>query len=187
MIKGSLVIFKGVKKNGIFVTRVILIFENAATVTSAKPDSTLKLHKRLAHVSEKCLIILHKRGAFGKDLISKIHFCENCTLEKHYKLHFDSGKYKNTSLLEYFHFDLWDPASTTTQGGNKYFLSIIDGFSRNVSIFFNIYRSKTFEKFKNLKVLIENQMAVKINVLKTDNDLESCNFEFNLLCEKMVN
>lgn len=69
VIKGSLVIFKGVKKNGIYVVKAETVLENNATVSNTESDSTLKWHKRLAHVGEKCLTILHKRGTFGKDQI----------------------------------------------------------------------------------------------------------------------
>lgn len=132
IIKGSLIIFKRVKKNGIFVTRAKLVFDNVATTSSTESDSTLKWNKRLAHVSKKGLVIRHKKGSFGKDLISKIPFFENFTIGKHHRLHFDFGKHKTTSLLEYVHSDLWGLTSTITQKWNKYFISTIDVFSRKV-------------------------------------------------------
>jgi transposase InsO family protein len=133
-------------------------------------------------VSEKGLHILNKRGAFGKDVISKVPFCEHCTLGKQHRLHFNSGQHRTASILEYIHSDLWGPSSTTTQGGNKYFLSLIDDFSRKVWIYLLKQKSDTFEKFKNWKTLIENQMDKKIKVLRTDNGLEFCNTEFDQLC-----
>ncbi|KAL5576887.1 hypothetical protein UlMin_018586 [Ulmus minor] len=43
---------------------------------------------------------------------------------------FKTGVHKTNSALEYIHADLWGPAKTQTQGGNKYFLSLIDDYSR---------------------------------------------------------
>lgn len=61
IMKGSLVIFQGVKKNGIYIIRAETVFENTATISSTESESILKWHKRLAHIAEKGLIILHKR------------------------------------------------------------------------------------------------------------------------------
>ncbi|KAL5569740.1 hypothetical protein UlMin_026315 [Ulmus minor] len=43
---------------------------------------------------------------------------------------FKTGVHKTNGALEYIHADLWGPAKTQTQGGNKYFLSLIDDYSR---------------------------------------------------------
>lgn len=64
-------------------------------------DATLKWHKRLAYVGENGLHILQRKGDFRKDSISKVLFCENCTLGKQYKLYFNTAKYRTTSILEY--------------------------------------------------------------------------------------
>ncbi|XP_022866007.1 uncharacterized protein LOC111385817, partial [Olea europaea var. sylvestris] len=66
VINGSLVIFKGVKKNGIYVARAEIILENNTTISNIESDSTLKWYKRLPHVGEKGLTILHKKGVFEK-------------------------------------------------------------------------------------------------------------------------
>ncbi|KAL5553358.1 hypothetical protein UlMin_040759 [Ulmus minor] len=43
---------------------------------------------------------------------------------------FKTGVHKTNGALEYIHADLWGPAKTQTQGGNKYFLSLIDDYSK---------------------------------------------------------
>lgn len=74
--------------------------------SNAELDATLKWHNRLAHVSENGLHILYGKGVFGKDTISKVLFCKNCTLDKRHKLHFNTGKHKTTSILEHIHSNL---------------------------------------------------------------------------------
>ena len=44
------------------------------------------------------------------------------------------------------------------------------------------HKSQAFEKFKNWKVLIENQTGRKIKRLRTDNGLEFCSREFDDFC-----
>lgn len=115
---------------------------------------------------------------FGKDIISEISFYEYCTLEKQHKLHFNTGKHVIESVLEYIHSDLWGPSFTITQGANKYFLFLIDDFSRKVFTILLKQKSDRFEKFRDWKILIENQTGKQI---KSDNGLEFCNADFDHL------
>ncbi|KAL2505113.1 putative gag-pol polyprotein [Abeliophyllum distichum] len=53
VIKGSLVIFKGFKRNGIYVTQTEIVSQGNCLSSSVEVEATLKWHNRLAHVSEK--------------------------------------------------------------------------------------------------------------------------------------
>ncbi|GJY83827.1 putative polyprotein [Tanacetum coccineum] len=64
-------------------------------------------------------------------------------------------------------------------GGARYFLSIIDYFSRMTWVFMMKHKSGAFEKFKHWKILIENQIRRKIKRFLIDNGLEFCSREFN--------
>lgn len=60
----------------------------------------------------------------------------------------------------------------------------MDDFSRKVWVFLIEHKSEVFKKFKNWKTMIENHTNMKIGTLRTDNDLEFCNHQFNELCEQ---
>jgi Integrase core domain len=62
-------------------------------------------------------------------------------------------------------------------------VTFVDDFSRNVWVFFLKEKSEVFTIFKQWKTLIENQIGKKIKRLRTDNDLELCNEEFNKFCK----
>ena len=66
--------------------------------------------------------------------------------------------------------------------GNKFFLSLIDDFSRKVWIYLLKCKDETVVKFKEWKSLVESQRSKKIKVLRTDNGLEFWNEDFNYLC-----
>ncbi|KAL2542873.1 Retrovirus-related Pol polyprotein from transposon TNT 1-94 [Abeliophyllum distichum] len=53
-----------------------------------------------------------------------------------------------------------------------------------VWIFLLKQKSDAFQKFKNWKVLIENQIGSKVKALRTDNGLEYCNTEFDQFCSE---
>ena len=107
-------------------------------------------------------------------------------LGKQQKVSFPVSSYpsqsKSIDVLEYVHADLWGPSSVATYGGNHYFHSIIDDYSRKVWVLLLKQKSDVFEKFKAWKILIENQTGKKIKTLRTDNGLEFCNKQMDDLC-----
>ncbi|GKB47167.1 retrovirus-related pol polyprotein from transposon TNT 1-94 [Tanacetum coccineum] len=67
-------------------------------------------------------------------------------------------------------------------GGKRYFLSIVDDYSRRVWVYIPRFKHEAFEKFKEWKQLVENQTRRTVKKLRTDNGLEFCNREFKQLC-----
>jgi hypothetical protein len=57
-------------------------------------------------------------------------------------------------------------------GKSLYCVSFIDYFSRNTWIYFPRKKSEVFDKFKEFKALVENQIDKKIKVFKTENAVE---------------
>ncbi|CAM8964429.1 unnamed protein product [Rhodiola kirilowii] len=66
---------------------------------------------------------------------------------------------------------------------NRYFVSFIDDYSRMTWVFMMRHKSEAFNKFKQWKTLVENQIGKKIKRLRTDNGLEFCSSEFNEFCK----
>ncbi|GKB73282.1 retrotransposon protein, putative, ty1-copia subclass [Tanacetum coccineum] len=74
------------------------------------------------------------------------------------------------------------PSRVESMSGCRYFLSIVDDYSRRV--YFLRHKNETFSKFKEWKQLVENQTGRKLKKLRMDNGLEFCNQEFNNLCKE---
>jgi hypothetical protein len=53
-------------------------------------------------------------------------------------------------------------------GKSLYCVSFIDYFSRNTWIYFLRKKSEVFDKFKEFKALVENQIDKKIKVFRTN-------------------
>ena len=86
--------------------------------------------------------------------------------------------------LDYIHFNLWGPSQVLSLGGARYFLTIIDDYSRKVWIYFLKNKSETFLKFKEWKILVETQVSRKVKKLRTNNGLEFLSNDFNSFCQK---
>jgi hypothetical protein len=67
------------------------------------------------------------------------------------------------------HIDL--VGKTTTKGlkGEKYFMLLVDDYTRMTIVFFLRNKSEAFENFKVYKEMVENEMDSKIKCLRSDN------------------
>ena len=63
---------------------------------------------------------------------------------------------------------LCGPISTIARGGYEYFITFIDDYSRYGYIYLMHHKSETFEKFKEFKVEVENQIGKSIKSLRFD-------------------
>lgn len=74
------------------------------------------------------------------------------------------------------------PSQTPSLGGSKYYLCIIDDFSRKVWTYILKTKDETFINFKHWKLMLETQREKNIIVLRTDKGLEFCKEEFDSFC-----
>jgi len=87
---------------------------------------------------------------------------------------FPSGAKREKHILELVHNDVFRPVSVPSLGNSMYYVSFIDDFSRNTWIFFLMKKSEVFDRFKEFKALVENQIEKNIKVLRMDNGGEIC-------------
>ncbi|KAL2239854.1 UNVERIFIED_CONTAM: Retrovirus-related Pol polyprotein from transposon TNT 1-94 [Sesamum indicum] len=150
IMKGSLVIFKAEKRRNLYLCSVT--YDSLAASVNMH-DKTVLWNKRFGHISQKGLEFLNKEGILS-DNIDKLPFCDDCVMGKQHRVHFPATPSPNPSLssciLDYVHVDVWGPSKEPTHGENRYFLSIVDNFSRKVFVFllkhkseFGIKRHKT--------------------------------------------
>lgn len=67
-------------------------------------------------------------------------------------------------------------------GGHKYFLSIIDDYSKRVEFLPISNKSQVFLKFKEFAAWAENQIGRKIKNIRSDNSTEFINKHFQSYC-----
>ncbi|XP_071933679.1 uncharacterized mitochondrial protein AtMg00300-like [Coffea arabica] len=185
--KGSLVVLKGVKHSTMYILQdSTLIGSAAAAVASSedrKYDMTKLWHIRLGHMSGRGMQILSKRDLLEGHKVTDLGFCEHCTFSKLYHRKFGKAIHRTKGTLDYTHSDYWGLSRVESLGGCRYFLSMIDGYSRMTWIIVMKEKGETFKNFKQWKALVENQIGKKIKRPQTDNSLEFCSKEFDEFCK----
>jgi hypothetical protein len=73
---------------------------------------------------------------------------------------------------------------TTTKGliGERYFMLLVDDYTRLTAVFFLKKKSKAFENFKIYKEMVENEMDSRIKCLRYGNGREFTSNEFMDYC-----
>ena len=81
----------------------------------------------------------------------KMNFCEHCIIGKKTNVKFDTVSHCTEGILEYVHTDVWGPIKTASIGGNHYFVSFIDDFSRRCWVYTMRHKGEVLERFVKWK------------------------------------
>lgn len=86
--------------------------------------------------------------------------CEECLESKQSRSSFKPDvPTKANGKLEVIFSDVCGPLQTESLGGNMFFATFIDEFSRKVWIYLLKRKSEVFEMFKKFKTLVESKMV----------------------------
>jgi len=76
------------------------------------------------------------------------------------------------------------PNRVPSKSGAKYFIILIDDYSRMVWVYFLKTKDESFPIFVRWKTIVERQIERKVKLLRTDNRLEFCKSVFRDFCVK---
>lgn len=134
--KDSKIVLTGVKINGLYVIQDVQMVQSALVVTGKGMTDSDFWHKRLSHISAKCLQILAKHGILPQGTGDDLSFCEQCVMGKARRQSFSKSQKTTKGILDYVHSDLWGPAPSNASSNSRYFLTFTDDYSRKSWISF---------------------------------------------------
>ena len=115
----------------------------------------------------------------------KFRICDACQLGKQTRGSFKSKNIVSTSRpLELIHMDLFGPTRTTSLGGKKYGLVIIDDFTRFTWVLFLAYKDETFSVFEKFYKKVINEKNLTLVNIRSDHGTEFENQFFEKFCEE---
>lgn len=166
VMKGVRVVMKGNRKNGLYVLKGCAVTGISSSVSKTNVSKSSLWHQRLGHISERGLQELEKQGLLCGDKVEGLEFCEHCIYGKQTRVKFNTGIHKTKGKLDYIHSDLWGPSKVPSHGGNRYFITFIDDFSRKVWIYLVKTKDEAFNTFVQWKTRVENQCDKRIKSSK---------------------
>nr|GEU68308.1 putative ribonuclease H-like domain-containing protein [Tanacetum cinerariifolium] len=149
-------------------------------------DESNLWHRRLAHINFKTINKLVK-GNLVRGLPTKVfendHTCVAC---KKGKQHTASCKMKNVSSVDQplfrLYMDLFRPTFVKSLNKKSYCLVVTDDYSRFTWMFFLATKDKTGPIFKTFITGLENQLSLKVKVIRSDNGTKFKSNDLNLFC-----
>jgi len=109
--------------------------------------------------------------------------CDMCCTGKQARNSYNATvPFNATRKLEVIHSDVCGPFEVKSVGGNSYFITFIDEFTRKLWICLLAKKSDVFSVFKKFRLLVQNESGEKISRLRTDGGGEYTSTEFNDFC-----
>ncbi|CAJ2663346.1 unnamed protein product [Trifolium pratense] len=184
--KNRLILKTAQSKNRTFKSQIKAIEAECLVATTESKDSDL-WHKRYGHLNFKSLSMLNSKNmVLGlPSVIPPVDTCTVCLLGKHPRSSFKSNlPMRSSEVLNVVHSDICGPIDVLSTGGNKYFITFVDEYSRMIWLYHIKAKSDAFEVFKKFKTLVEKQSDKSIKVLRTDGGGEYTSKEFENYCKE---
>jgi len=130
-------------------------------------NSALLWHRRLGHISKKRVEGLVKSKILPSLNYSNLDSCSDCIkgkLTKQRKL----TATRAAGLLDLVYTDICGPFPVKARGGQRYFITFIDDYSRYTYVYLLEHKSEALEVFKIYKLEVEKQLDREIKVVRSD-------------------
>ena len=98
--------------------------------------------------------------------------CETCIQAKQTRCSFPLSNNKTTDTFEMIHCDIWGPYRVPSHSGARYFLTIVDDFSRGTWIYLMNAKSETLTKLRYFLAMVDRQFGKKVRTIRSDNGSE---------------
>lgn len=155
-------------QRGLYVIDTATSFSSCNSISS---DSFEKWHSRLGHIYESGMQIIYKQFPYIP-CKNNMTPCDICPFSKQKKLPFSNSITNSAFPFQILHADVWGPFATTSIFGHRYFLTLVDDYSRFTWIILLKNKSETKNFIINFVAYLENQFNTSLKCLKSDNGTE---------------
>ncbi|KAI3781572.1 hypothetical protein L2E82_11589 [Cichorium intybus] len=143
--------------------------------------SKLTWHQRLGHPSDQVLKVLRNKLSLGNEVLSP---CEVCHKAKQTREPFPLSNHKSSSLGELVHIDVWGPYRVSTRDGFRFFLTVVDDYTRAVWVYLLKTKEEVFENIVMFFNMLKLQFSKSVKVFRSDNGTEFVNSKMKSFFEK---
>ena len=159
-------------------------FQIDSTVTilpacnNAKTDGiSLLWHQRLGHASYRTIhhlpVCIH--------LPVQSHPCHVCPLAKQSRLPFPISTIRTSNCFDILHIVIWGPYKIPSLTGARFFLTIVDDFSRATWTFLQHHKTYIFHIFSTFLTMVPTQFKTCVKTICSDNGGEFLSTRFKTL------
>ncbi|KAH0674692.1 hypothetical protein KY284_014877 [Solanum tuberosum] len=148
------------------------------SVLYPRNNEDLLWHNRLGHVP---FAKMRTKDSIPVNFKTKQPFlCPVCPMSRQTRLPFSKSTTQSTRLFELLHVDLWGPYHTPTHDNHKYFITMVDDYSRSTWTHLLSCKSNALQVIKAFISMVETQFDTSLKTIRSDNGLEFINNEATL-------
>ncbi|KAI3688864.1 hypothetical protein L2E82_46759 [Cichorium intybus] len=141
--------------------------------------SKITWHNRLGHPAEQALNVLKDTLKFTSDTLPP---CEVCHKAKQTRDSFSLSQKTTATLGDLLHLDVWGPYKVLTVDGCRFFLTVVDDFTRATWVYLLKSKDEVFSSVFSLFKILQNQFGIKVKVIRSDNGTEFINNRMKMFC-----
>jgi hypothetical protein len=138
-------------------------------------------HRRMDHMNFDNFVKINiKEAVIEIPEISKLEntLCNHFLKGKKTRTKFKSKDYSMTKPLDIVHTNLCGPIRKKGLNGEQYFMQLVDDYTRMIGVCFLKKKLEEFKHFKIQKKMVETEIDLKINFLRSNNGGEFTSKEF---------
>lgn len=164
--------------------KIVQKFDASVKGEEKNKNQAILWHRRLSHTHiDNIKRAYNNQSVKGLPKIVDSIKCESCKLNKQRRVSFSSlPETQSKRPLERVFMDTWGPTRVKGRGGEKYFLSITDDYSRKVSVYPIKSKDLVFKVFERHITRAERFLDTKLKSIRTDNGSEFLNRHFQKFC-----
>lgn len=128
-------------------------------------------HYRFGHLNFKDLRMLERKQMVSglPQIQTPSELCSDCLESKQARGSFSQQvPTRSRSKLEIIYSDVCGPIQTDSLGGNRFFLTFIDDYTRKIWAYVIKRKSEVFDVFVKFKNIVEKQSGLSVKTLRTD-------------------
>lgn len=126
-------------------------------------------HNKLGHSSKSTMAHIPELAHCVK---GQEQVCFTCPHSKFIQLPYELSHSHASKPFELLHLETWGPYRISTQGKFRYFLTLVDDFSRMSRVYLMTNKSDFLEIFKMFFQYVLTHFNTSIQILRSDNALE---------------
>jgi hypothetical protein len=125
-------------------------------------------HRRLGHPALRIVRNVLSKHCLPVSSNKPSQVCPACQQGKMHRLHFGSSPSVSVAPLSLLFLDVWGPAPILSKNNKRYYLCIVDDFSRYSWLFPLSAKSDVFSTFVTFRTLVENFFNLPIKSVQSD-------------------
>lgn len=177
----------GVHTNFTFSTSKFPLCKSLLSAVNNSKCSSVSLehlwHQRLGHISLSRMKMLS-----FLPISFELPHCSICPLSKQTRVVFPKTRSSNSfKAFQLILMDVWGPFNTPTHHGERYFLTIIDDFTRATWVYLMHSKLDVLSMIKNFLALVQTQFSAHVQIIRTDNAMEFFQHECTAILNSLGN